>query len=106
MESITAFVNIENAKTKINTIARDMLGMDNPLEDHIMEDLVEQVLIFLSEIQELSDADNPDILLIIADMFVATMIITFTTAEKLKETVQAYDQLHTAYTILKEKHES
>jgi len=106
MESISNFVHMENAKTKINTIAAEHLGITSAIPDHVMNELVEQVLTFLNEVQELSESENPDMLFILSDLFVATMITTAMTVEKLKETVQAYDQLLEAYTKLKEKHES
>jgi hypothetical protein len=95
-ESIKEFMLIENAKTKIVTIAKN-IGVDEMLNEKIVEELVQQVIIFLGEMQEVLDGDEPENLnYIMADMIVSLMITNAVMADK-------FEMLFDDYKILKEK---
>jgi len=97
------FVNIENTKTKIATIAREMLGIEGPINEEIMDEMAFQTMTFIEDMERLINSEEEDKMYILADLFVANIITTSLTFHKLQEMIEAYEKLDAEHTELKER---
>jgi hypothetical protein len=103
MSSLTNFANIENTKTKIATIAREMLGIDGPIKEEILDETAFQTMSFLEDMEKLVNSEEEDKMYILADLFVANIITTSLTFHKLQEMIEAYEKLDAEHKELKER---
>jgi hypothetical protein len=97
------FVNIENTKTKIATIAREMLGIEGPIKEDIMDEMAFQTMTFIEDMERLINSEEEDKMYILADLFVANIITTSLTFHKLQEMIEAYEKLDAEHKELKER---
>ena len=100
-DSLTEFTYIENTKTKIITIAKELLGIELDVDEELMDDMVKQTFAFMADLEQLNDQE--DAMYIIADLFVANIITTSLTFRKLQNVMEAYESLLKENNELKEK---
>lgn len=103
MNSMIDFVYIENAKTKIATIAKEMLGIVDDLPEEVMGDVVEQTIHFMNDMERMVNEEPKNHLYILADLFVANMITSALLFSRFKEMAESYEDMAIKYQILKEK---
>jgi hypothetical protein len=92
---------MENTKTKVLTIAKEMLGVEGPIEDKVLDEIAFQTMVFIDDMENLINSEEEDKMYIIADLFVANIITTALTANKLQKIILEYNKLYKEYEKLK-----